>query len=217
MGSSYSIDVFQVLRSSWIIVLMLVLSVVVVGIAIERFIYFQKTRLDSDAFMEKIKGFIVDGSYKEAIDYAKTFKGNVAAVVRYGLENRQFPREENDKLMEARRMEERLNLDRYLDILGTLGSTCPFIGLLGTVLGIIKSFKDLASTAGGGPEIVMVGISEALVATAAGLAVAIPAVVLFNLFMKRVKVISVEMDAVSKKLLVLLANYGEGASGRKRG
>lgn len=80
----YSIDVMQVLRSSWIIVLMLVLSVVVITIAIERFIYFQKTKLDSDAFMEKIKGFIVDGSYKEAIDYAKTFKGNVAAVVRFG-------------------------------------------------------------------------------------------------------------------------------------
>ena len=207
----YSIDVMQVLRSSWIIVLMLVLSVVVITIAIERFIYFQKTKLDSDAFMEKIKGFIVDGSYKEAIDYAKTFKGNVAAVVRFGLENRQFPREENDKLMEAKRMEERLNLDRYLDILGT------FIGLLGTVMGIIKAFKDLASSAGGGPEVVMVGIAEALIATAAGLAVAIPSVIMFNLFMKRVKIISVEMDAVSKKLLVLLANYGEGASGRKRG
>jgi biopolymer transport protein ExbB len=213
----YSIDVMQVLRSSWIIVLMLVLSVVVITIAIERFIYFQKTKLDSDAFMEKIKGFIVDGSYKEAIDYAKTFKGNVAAVVRFGLENRQFPREENDKLMEAKRMEERLNLDRYLDILGTLGNTCPFIGLLGTVMGIIKAFKDLASSAGGGPEVVMVGIAEALIATAAGLAVAIPSVIMFNLFMKRVKIISVEMDAVSKKLLVLLANYGEGASGRKRG
>ncbi len=217
MENAYSIDVLQVLRSSWVIVLMLLLSVVVVAISVERWIYFQKTKLDSDSFMEKIKGFIVDGAYKEAVEYCKTFKGNVAAVVRFGLENRQFPREENDKLMEAKRMEERLNLDRYLDILGTLGNTSPFIGLLGTVLGIIKAFKDLASSAGGGPEVVMVGIAEALIATAAGLAVAIPAVIIFNIYMKKVKTISVEMDAVSKKLLVLLANYGEGASGRKRG
>jgi biopolymer transport protein ExbB len=217
MENAYSIDVVQVLRSSWVIVLMLLLSIVVIAISIERWIYFQKTKLDSDAFMEKIKGFIVDGAYKEAVEYCKTFKGNVAAVVRYGLENRQFPREENDKLMEAKRMEERLNLDRYLDILGTLGNTSPFIGLLGTVLGIIKAFKDLASSAGGGPEVVMVGIAEALIATAAGLSVAIPAVIIFNVYMKKVKTISVEMDAVSKKLLVLLANYGEGASGRKRG
>ncbi|MCE5301249.1 MAG: MotA/TolQ/ExbB proton channel family protein [Spirochaetia bacterium] len=216
-SSAYSIDFLQVLRSSWVIVLMLALSVVLVAITIERALYFRKTRMDSDAFMEKIKGYIVDGNYKEAIEYAKTMKGNVAAVVRFGLENRQFPREENDKLMEAKRMEERINLDHYLDIIGTLGTTSPFIGLLGTVLGIIKAFKDLASSAGGGPEVVMVGISEALIATAAGLAVAIPAVVIYNVFMKRVKTIAVEMDAVSKKLLVLLANYGEGASGRKRG
>ncbi len=210
-------DMMQFLRSSWVLLLMGSLSIVVVALAIERWFYFQRTKMDSEAFMEKIKGFIVDGSYKEAIEYCKTFKGNVAAVVRFGLENRQFPREENDKLMEAKRMEERLNLDRYLDILGTLGNTAPFMGLLGTVLGIMQAFKDLANTTGAGPEVVMVGISEALVATAAGLSVAIPAVIIFNLYMKRVKIISVEMDAVSKKLLVLLANYGEGASGRKRG
>ena len=210
-------DMMQFLRSSWVLLLMGSLSIVVVALAIERWFYFQKTKMDSEAFMEKIKGFIVDGSYKEAVEYCKTFKGNVAAVVRFGLENRQFPREENDKLMEAKRMEERLNLDRYLDILGTLGSTAPFMGLLGTVLGIMQAFRDLANTTGAGPEVVMVGISEALVATAAGLAVAIPAVIIFNIYMKRVKIISVEMDAVSKKLLVLLANYGEGASGRKRG
>jgi biopolymer transport protein ExbB/TolQ len=210
-------DMMQFLRSSWVLLLMGSLSIVVVALAIERWFYFQRTKMDSEAFMEKIKGFIVDGSYKEAVEYCKTFKGNVAAVVRFGLENRQFPREENDKLMEAKRMEERLNLDRYLDILGTLGNTAPFMGLLGTVLGIMQAFKDLANTTGAGPEVVMVGISEALVATAAGLSVAIPAVIIFNLYMKRVKIISVEMDAVSKKLLVLLANYGEGASGRKRG
>jgi biopolymer transport protein ExbB len=210
-------DMMQFLRSSWVLLLMGSLSIVVVALAIERWFYFQRTKMDSEAFMEKIKGFIVDGSYKEAVEYCKTFKGNVAAVVRFGLENRQFPREENDKLMEAKRMEERLNLDRYLDILGTLGNTAPFMGLLGTVLGIMQAFRDLANTTGAGPEVVMVGISEALVATAAGLGVAIPAVIIFNIYMKRVKIISVEMDAVSKKLLVLLANYGEGASGRKRG
>src|ERR1035437_1013269 len=210
-------DMMQFLRSSWVLLLMGSLSIVVVALAIERWFYFQRTKMDSEAFMEKIKGFIVDGSYKEAVEYCKTFKGNVAAVVRFGLENRQFPREENDKLMEAKRMEERLNLDRYLDILGTLGNTAPFMGLLGTVLGIMQAFRDLANTTGAGPEVVMVGISEALVATAAGLGVAIPAGIIFNIYMKRVKIISVEMDAVSKKLLVLLAHYGEGASGRKRG
>lgn len=195
--SGYAIDYMQVLRSSWVIVLMIFLSILVIGVTIERWFYFLRTKLDSDIFMDKIKNYIVDGDYDEAISFCKKSKGTIPIVVRAGLENRELPREEIDKIMEAVRMEQRVNLERYLGILGTLGNTAPFIGLLGTVLGIIKAFKDLASSAGGGPEVVMVGIAEALIATAAGLGVAIPAVILFNYFMKKVKNISVEMDAVT--------------------
>lgn len=215
--SGYAVDYMQVLRSSWVIVLMIFLSILVIGVTIERWLYFLRTKLDSDIFMDKIKNYIIDGDYEEAINFCKKSKGAIPIVVRVGLENRQLPRDEIDKLMETVRMEQRVNLERYLGILGTLGNTAPFIGLLGTVLGIIKAFRDLASSAGGGPEVVMVGIAEALIATATGLAVAIPAVILFNYFMKKVKNISVEMDAISKKLLILMANYGEGAHGRKRG
>ena len=118
--------------------------------------------------------------------------------------------------MEASQAEQKVNLQRYLNILGSIGSTAPFIGLFGTVLGIIKSFRDLAGSAGGGPEIVMVGIAEALVATAGGLAVAIPAVLLYNYFTDKVKNIIVEMDTVTRKTLVILANYGEGAHARRK-
>jgi biopolymer transport protein ExbB/TolQ len=120
--------------------------------------------------------------------------------------------------MESIRQEERIKLERYLGVLGTLGSITPFIGLLGTVLGIIKAFRDLASSAGAGPEVVMVGIAEALVATAVGLGVAIPSVVVFNTYMRRVKNIAVEMEAVARRFIILLANYGEGSAhaGRKR-
>lgn len=215
--SGYAVDYMQVLRSSWVIVLMIFLSILVIGVTIERWLYFLRTKLDSDIFMDKIKNYIIDGDYDEAINFCKKSKGAIPIVVRVGLENRQLPRDEIDKLMETVRMEQRVNLERYLGVLGTLGNTAPFIGLLGTVLGIIKAFRDLASSVGGGPEVVMVGIAEALVATATGLAVAIPAVILFNYFMKKVKNISVEMDAVSKKLLILMANYGEGGHGRKRG
>jgi len=215
--SGYAVDYMQVLRSSWVIVLMIFLSILVIGVTIERWFYFLRTKLDSDIFMDKIKNYIIDGNYEDAINFCKKSKGTIPVVVRAGLENRELPRDEIDKIMEAVRMEQRVNLERYLGILGTLGNTAPFIGLLGTVLGIIKAFRDLASSAGAGPEVVMVGIAEALIATATGLAVAIPAVILFNYFMKKVKNISVEMDAVSKKLLILMANYGEGAHGRKRG
>jgi biopolymer transport protein ExbB/TolQ len=215
-NSAYSIDALQVLRSSWVIVLMFVLSIVVVAVAIERWIYFLRTKLDSDKFLEKIKAFVIDGKYNEAISYCKSSNGTIPLVIREGLEERSLPRDEVAKLMEASQAEQKVNLSRYLNILGTLGNTAPFIGLLGTVLGIIKAFKDLAGSAGGGPEVVMVGIAEALIATAAGLAVAIPAVIMFNYYSDRVKNICVEMDTVSKKVLVILANYGEGAHARRK-
>ncbi|HRQ44813.1 MAG TPA: MotA/TolQ/ExbB proton channel family protein [Candidatus Goldiibacteriota bacterium] len=215
-AGGYQIDAMQVLRSSWVIILMLVLSIVVVGVTIERALYFQKNKLDSDKFMAKIKGYIVDKKFEEAEEFCKNTKGNVPKVILEGLENRFLPREEVSKLMEVAHMEQKINMERYLGVLGTLGNISPFIGLLGTVLGIIKAFKDLASSAGGGPEVVMVGIAEALIATAAGLGVAIPAVVMFNIYTKRVKNIAVEMEAMAKKMLVLLANYAEGSNAGRR-
>ena len=82
---------------------------------------------------------------------------------------------------------QRQKLDQGLVVLGTLGNNAPFIGLFGTVIGIIKAFHDLASAPQGGPSVVMSGISEALVATAVGLMVAIPAVIAYNTFQRIVK------------------------------
>jgi len=214
--SAYQIDAIQVIRSSWVLVLMFVLSIIVVAVAIERWFYFARTKLDSDKFLEQIKAYIIDEKYNEAISFSKKSKGVIPVVVRAGLEERHLPRDEVAKLMEASQAEQKVNLQRYLNILGSIGSTAPFIGLFGTVLGIIKAFRDLAGSAGGGPEIVMVGIAEALVATAGGLAVAIPAVLLYNYFTDKVKNIIVEMDTVTRKTLVILANYGEGAHARRK-
>ena len=91
--------------------------------------------------------------------------------------------------MEAERIRVNLQLGKGLNFLGTLGANAPFIGLFGTVLGIIHAFKDLALTEGGGGPAVMAGIAEALVATAVGLLVAIPAVVMYNYFHGRLHVV----------------------------
>jgi len=109
-------------------------------------------------------------------------------------------------------------LERYLGVLGTLGNSCPFIGLFGTVVGIIKAFHDLAASGSGGPTVVAAGIAEALVATAGGLAVAIPCVMFFNYFSRKVKTMDVEMEAVSKRFLTILANRNmdEAVVGRKK-
>ena len=101
---------------------------------------------------------------------------------------------------------ERQKLDSGLVFLGTLGNNAPFIGLFGTVIGIIQAFADLASNPAGGPSVVMAGISEALVATAVGLLVAIPAVVAYNVFQRQVKRRVSNADSLIR---MLVAHYSE--------
>ena len=108
--------------------------------------------------------------------------------------------------MASARMRERLALEKHLGILGTLGNNAPFIGLFGTVLGIIKAFADLARNQGGGAAVVMAGIADALVATAVGLLVALPAVVAFNIFQGRIRRTMGRVDLLAHLVLT-------GASG----
>ncbi|HVV53248.1 MAG TPA: MotA/TolQ/ExbB proton channel family protein, partial [Polyangia bacterium] len=107
----------------------------------------------------------------------------------------------------------RVELERHLGVLGTLGNNAPFIGLFGTVLGIIKAFADLSRNQTGGTGAVMSGISEALVATAVGLMVAIPAVVAFNVFQGRVRRAMAEVDAMAHRVLSTIQPPGTSGGG----
>ena len=99
-------------------------------------------------------------------------------------------------------------MEDRLVILGTLGNNAPFIGLFGTVLGIIKAFHDLSMSQNPNPSVVMSGVSEALVATAVGLLVAIPAVMAYNYYQRKVKEYVTQMEAAAKMLLVFLKADG---------
>jgi biopolymer transport protein ExbB len=111
--------------------------------------------------------------------------------------------------MEGERLRMGLFLGRRLSFLGTLGANAPFIGLFGTVLGIIHAFKDLALTEGGGGPAVMAGVAEALVATAVGLLVAIPAVMMYNFFNQRLHVVQ-ERSRFLEQLLLAHLDRGAG-------
>ena len=138
-----------------------------------------------------------------------------ARVLLAGLREISRGRAAVQDIMEGERLRVALYLGKRLSFLGTLGANAPFIGLFGTVLGIIHAFKDLALTEGGGGPAVMAGIGEALVATAIGLLVAIPAVMMFNFFHRRLHVIEERSRFLSQLLLAHLddaAGTGEIAA-----
>ncbi|MEW6515663.1 MAG: MotA/TolQ/ExbB proton channel family protein [candidate division FCPU426 bacterium] len=212
-----NLDFVEIFRSSFTLMILLVCSILAVAFMIERFLFYRRAKVDSTRFLSRIKMSMENENYQEAIAACERDRSPVAAVLRVGLLNRELPYEQLDELMAATREEERVKLERYLGVLGTLGNSSPFIGLFGTVVGIIKAFHDLAASGSGGPTVVAAGIAEALVATAAGLAVAIPCVMVFNYFMRKVKNMSVEMEAVSKRFLVILTGKeAESTSSRRR-
>jgi biopolymer transport protein ExbB len=122
-------------------------------------------------------------------------------VAAAGLERWIMGPEAVEDVMAAALIGERLALEKRLIILGTLGNNAPFVGLFGTVLGIIRSFNDLAVTGSSGVSVVMAGISAALVATAFGILVAIPAVIANNYFNTRLEEMAASSDRLSRVLL----------------
>src|SRR6185312_12548776 len=128
-------------------------------------------------------------------------RGPAAAVAAAGIAEIDRGADAVSETMAGVKAHLRVELERHLGILGTLGNNAPFIGLFGTVLGIIKAFADLSHNQASGAGAVMSGISEALVATAVGLMVAIPAVVAFNIFQGRVRKAMAEIDAMAHRVL----------------
>lgn len=204
MGEINFIEIFLESFTLWIL---LGCSLLAFTVAIERFLYYRKLKFNQKEFLEilgKIESCLEQGKLEEAAQSAQNLKGPVSDLVKTAIANKDRSKVELDEMLTAARMEQRLILERYLGILGTLGNTAPFIGLFGTVVGIIKAFHDLAISGTGGPAVVAAGISEALVATAAGLLVAIPSVVLYNYYMKKVKTMATLLEVSSIRLLVVL-------------
>lgn len=201
MGEIHIIALF---RESFTLVIMLFLSVLSVTFALERWWYFRGAQAQSDDILSAVRKHLEGGKPEQAAAWCQKHPSAVAQVVGYGLLHVGRSRKDLEELMISKLKEERMKLERFLPILGTLGNISPFIGLFGTVIGIIRAFRDLAASGTGGPSVVARGIAEALVATAAGLLVAIPAAILYNYFMGRLKRATVEMEVATSRLIVML-------------
>ena len=201
---------------SWIpkgiVMLLFIMSIWSLAVIIDRAIYFSAARSQSREFAPKVAGALKNGNLDEAIKVAdKTKKSHLAEVVTSGLQEfRSFGSGgaiSDEQIESSKRALERSEaivhskLKRGLGGLATIGSTAPFIGLLGTVIGILNAFQQIATQKTSGIGAVAGGISEALVTTAFGLVVAIPAVMAFNYFTNKVEAFDVEMDNSSSELV----------------
>jgi len=186
------------------------------GVAIERIYTYTQARSQSKLFAPQVAKHLKEGRLKDAITLAssKNYRhSHLAKVVLAGLQEYQFQQESGagmsreDVLDTVRRAIQRAaaltgsDLKKGVAALATIGSTAPFVGLLGTVIGVINAFQGIGASGSAGIGAVSVGISEALVETALGLVVAIPAVWFYNYLTGRVEYFNVEMDSSSSELV----------------
>ena len=200
---------FTLLGANWVLWLLICLSVVSFAIMIERAYFFITHSVDVQALMSDLRRLLSKGNFADARARVKGSDASEMMVMAAGLAEIERGTDAVSEAMVGQKAHERMRLERNLAFLGTLGNNAPFIGLFGTVLGIIKAFHDLAGNQAGGVALVMVGISEALVATAIGLLVAIPAVVGFNYFNRRVRGTLANVDALAHVVLAQLKGEGE--------
>src|SRR3954470_18423018 len=189
-----------------VVVLMAIMSIYSIWVMVERYITFNRAKNQSLKLLGALSNVLIRGDYQQAIDITKKFRdSHLAKVIGAGLLEFEAVRRDKKSLdpevaveasrqgMDRTAMITIAELKENLGVLATIGATAPFVGLFGTVVGIINAFSKMA-TSGGGIASVSAGISEALVTTAFGLFVAIPAVWAYNYFQNRIDRFTVEMS-----------------------
>ena len=199
---------------------LLFFSVLAATVAIERFIVFSKAKLNVSDFLTKIrKALLVNRNVKEAIKICEQSKGPVASVMKAGLLRYGHPREDIEKTIENAALYELDRLEKRLGVLATTANVAPMLGFLGTVAGMIKSFATLAEQGLTNPAAVAVGISEALITTATGLIIAIPAQLVYNWYTTKITRFVRDIETASNMLVETFTEmdsqrYGSGGEGQ---
>lgn len=189
--------------------LLIACSIVSIGVMIERFIYFRRCHTDAHEFFLKFRR-----THKKSEDLGALIvlcdetPGPLPALLKEGVRRvmeKPVRRDELETQLQRQARYQTVQMEKYLAILATLGAISPFIGLFGTVIGVMNAFRDLATAGSGGATVVASGIAQALVATAAGLLVAIPAVTAYNYFIRVVRRTAIELELAIGEALDVLA------------
>jgi biopolymer transport protein ExbB len=182
----------------------LLCSVISVAIIVERSLSLRRNRILRYDILQRIEELLRDRKIPEASTLCKRYPSSMTRILLAAILNHDKTRQEIKEIIEDAGRHEVPVLERYLTVLGTIASISTLLGLLGTITGMIKTFNVIAALGYGHPEALAGGISEALITTAAGLGVAIPTVVLYNVFTSKVDSLVIEMEKNSLRMLNIL-------------
>ncbi len=203
---------FAAIREMWanawpIMSLLLVASIFSGAVILERWFYLRRFDFDRDSVLDRVRKLLSEGGKDAAFGYCEHLRRPIGRILSYiirpTIQDKTAGREHLERVALRLIRTEAARMNHYLTVLGTIGSISPFVGLLGTVVGIIHAFKAISENAGGGPGVVANGIAEALVTTALGLFVAIPAIVAYNAYGRKVERITEDMELCAQEILDL--------------
>jgi biopolymer transport protein ExbB/TolQ len=204
MNLSKALVEFAQLGANWVLWLLIALSILSIGVMIDRFLWFRGRDADTDRFNRELRTAFERGELERILTKFKDYPAIPVQVALRGLAERANGAEAVAEAMHGERARWRRTADRNLIVLGTLGNNVPFVGLFGTVLGVMAAFVELKKNTPEAQDKTLELIAEALAATAFGLLVAIPAVVAFNYFTRRLKVVMTGADECAHQVLSLV-------------
>jgi biopolymer transport protein ExbB len=199
-------NIFEIISAGGFTIYVLIFcSVISIAVIIERVVYFnRRSRFSRDVILDQIRKEFSANHVLNAIGLCKNIDTPVARVALAGLSLHGHDEKLIANAMEREITVETIKLERFIGVVGSIGGTAVYIGLLGTVIGIMRAFSDISKAGSGGMDVVTIGIAEALVCTAAGLLVAIPAVLSYNWFSRKIDNFVVDMELAASELLDLM-------------
>jgi biopolymer transport protein ExbB len=193
-------DWMGVLTDSPIMLILLGCSVITFGVALERLVYYRQRRGDPESTTVKVRAKLRECDLQTAAWLCEENKHPMGAVATQVLRCSPGRPHQAEEQLQIALSEQKLMLEKNLGILGTMAAIAPLIGLLGTVWGIMRAFHDMALTGSAAPAVVAAGVAEALVTTAAGLVIAVPSVLLYNHFCRRMNVMLIVAENHARNL-----------------
>lgn len=197
----------EVFKGSFVMVILLVASIAALALTIERLWYFWRNRFNPTKSLLELRRILGTSGPAAALDWARTQKNPLGRLFALALENMSLSGDEVSDLLYSTILTERVRYERLLGGLGTLANAATLLGLLGTVVGLIQAFGNIAATGSGGPAVISGGIAQALLTTAFGLIIGIPTLFFYNYFSKKAADNSMTLESTTDRLIVMLERY----------